>query len=883
MKYRSLTILGLLGLAFGLLASCQSPLATTQTSLSTGQTRIVVQTAAARALNLLDADYLTLQLSSNDGREVRFASADGGGTGTYSLVIDGLTSGDWNLNVRLYPSASSTSLLFYANLSHYVEAGRSNTLAIDLYPAGTIDGVSVTQGIAPLSLWVSDLEAGLWSTYGAHAVAVGQSLQLRAEARGAANVPATDQRVLWSSEDETILEVTSTGLITGVRPGTTTLKATTVAGQVSARYQVVVDLNLVGTWEADVETAQGLVVRKAMLDIQRTATGSLQATLWTGLDQGTTYQAHREEVGPLYAAGRSTYLFTRPQVSLNSHGADWADQPLINDSEPVVLQVLDADLLSFEGNNRSTGNSPVKWGFRRSALHIDSFDTPLGAGAVKTATVGQSLDLDLWGRDWDGYYSDAASNLLWSSSDVSVASVDPSSGQVNFLQPGTVSIRAHGTNAPDRVYKVTFAVQSAVEYAPLPAGSTDSGYGAFTSVAADTLSGTGGWLVAGQGHTTTALLTRYRANGAPDLGFGGNSTSLPPLAGLSQVGMVQAREGASTSRGFVQTDGQIHWLTSSLYGGANYSSNYRFGPSGALDTTYSDMVMSNQAFADFRATSAPVVDSLGNLYVLGTRTTDGVTVIKKLPASGVVDSETTTSNDFWVSPYTAAAFVGAQIQMAPDDKLLLVANNSAGANGQILKLTTAGTLDPGFGTSGIFEYENYGDSNRHYAALRVKGDRIYLTGSDYFYCDDPRYPWQYTGFVVRLTLAGAFDPAFAFGGNHGYYSNSAGPHFVLHKPYEVPLDLEVDAQGRVVVVGKSYGDKAFAVRLLPDGTGIDPTFGGSRQFGDGVILDQGTTSAALSVAIDAQNRIAVAGWLAQTSGYGYPDHPETYPALWRFE
>lgn len=866
--------MGLL-VAFALLAACQSPTipAGGHPALDPGQTRLVVQTAAGRALNLLAADYLTLQLISSDGRDVRFAASGGGGTGTYSLVLSGLTSGDWDLQVRLYPSASSTSLLFYANLSHYIEAGRSNTVAVDLYPAGTIDGLAVAEGILPVDLTVSDLEAGPWSTYGAHPLAVGRSLQLRAEAQGPSSVPASDQRVFWSSDDETVLEVTSTGLLTGLRPGTAFLTATTVVGKVSARYQVVVDLSLVGTWEADVETAQGLVVRKAMLQIQRSTKG-LQATLWTGLNEGTRFNAHREEEGPLYPAGRSTYLFSRPQVAVSSGDAQWSDLPLYRDTEPAVITVLGADLLGFVGNNRSTGNSPVAWEFRRSALRIDSFETPLANVSVEQAAVGQSLDLSLWGKDWSGYYSPGASNLLWSSSDPAVATVDPSTGEVAFLSTGSVSIRAQGTDAPARQYKARFEVQAAFAYSPLPAGSTEDDQGAFTHVAADTLSGVGGWIVSGRA-TDSAFLTRYRANGAPDAAFGGNSSSLLPLAGLNQIGMIQAQRGTSTSPGSVQWGGQIHWLVPSVEGGSEITPNYRFSSVGLLDATYADMDTLDQEFNDFRAVGAPAVDSQGNFFVLGIRTTDGVTVIKKLPSNGVVTDSTSESNDFWVSPFSATAFVGARIQVAPDDKILIVANSSGGGDGRILRLTPGGTLDLSFGTNGehyYFEPGGGAHTDLRYASLRVVGGYLYVTGSRWFYTSDPRYPWQYSGFVVRLSLDGAFDPTFARGGNHGYYNNPSAPHFVLHKPYEVPLDLEVDSQGRIVVVGRSYAGKAFATRLLTDATGIDLDFGASHRFGDGVILDQGTTSAALSVAIDAQNRIAVAGNLEGT-----------YPALWRFE
>lgn len=846
--------------ALALLAGCQSPLASPDKgALQPGQTKLIFQVGASRALDLTSADYLTLQLTSSDGSETRFSSASGGGSGTFSLVVDGLTSGDWHLKVRMFPTSSSTNLLYYANLTHYVEAGRSNTVNVDLYPAATIDGVGVAEAVNALTVDVEDLSGDPWSARGYHHLIVGQEVQLKAEVLGPANVPASDQRVLWHSSDETILMAGSQGLLKALTPGVATLTVTSVVGKKASTYQVSVGQGLVGHWVADVDGPAG-TLRVAQLTVEPTASGGLEATLWTGLGFDKPFPTRREETGPLFSVGRSTSLFTRQLTHTNFVGSEWLSST-VYDSTPATLTQISADAVVFEGPDRSrTGSQQVQWEFRRSTLRIDSFDAPLPPGAVKPAFVGQPLDLDVV----TGQAVPTSIALLWTTSDPTLASVNPSSGEVSFLGQGRVTIRAQATGSLDQVFKVVFDVQAPLVASSIAGGITPSDKGALSFVVADTLSGLGGWFVSGVGSDTdatrSALLARFDVNGTWDTSFGSNG-GLADADGLAQTGVVQMRNGARTAPGLLQNGGQIHWLTT--YTSSWGSAQYRFSPNGALDGLYADD-STDQAIPSFRAKGAPVANSLGDLFVVGQRESDGRTVIKQL---------TPVLQDFWVATDDATTFRGDQIAVLPDDSFVMVVHNSSGTAGRLIRLTSSGTLDTSFGTSGAFTHNNgLGEAVRHYSAVRVVGNQLYLVGWDWLGTTDPRYLWQDTGLVLRLNLDGSFDSTFAPGKNLGYQTSAHPPQFVLRYPYRRPADLAVGPDGRIVIVGQTFDNRAFAVRLEANASGVDRSLGGIRHQGDGLILDQGTPggSGATSVAIDAQNRVAIAGWV------------ENAPAFWRF-
>lgn len=440
----------LLLLALGIAVSCQSPVEQAPyPSLGEDQTRIVVQAAGARALDLTEADYLTLQLGSADGSEIHHASALGGGTGTYSLVVEGLVSGDWSLRVRLYAYEGSASLLFYANVTHYVEAGRTNTLNIDLYPAASIAGVSVTEAVEGLEVEVEDWEQGPWSPLEDQRVFIGQSKQLHAEVVGAGGVPASDQRVLWKTSDESVLEVSSQGVVRGVSQGRAALTATSVTGKKIALFTVSVDQGLVGRWETFEEGSDGVVRPRALLLIQTTESGTLEAALWT---------AFREETGTLAPVGRSTFLFVPSQVATSTNGSVWNQVPAEESHYPVVATQTSADILVWQGGNLERGLALANsLEFRRSPWRIDTVGSPLSTVAVKKAVVGQTRDLDVVKAPWEA----TDFPLVWSSSRPDVATVD-ADGVVSFEAPGPVSIRATVVGTPSRVFRVDFQVEEAV-------------------------------------------------------------------------------------------------------------------------------------------------------------------------------------------------------------------------------------------------------------------------------------------------------------------------------------------------------------------------------------------------------------------------------------
>lgn len=138
-------------------------------------------------------------------------------------------------------------------------------------------------------------------------------------------------------------------------------------------------------------------------------------------------------------------------------------------------------------------------------------------------------------------------------------------------------------------------------------------------------------------------------------------------------------------------------------------------------------------------------------------------------------------------------------------------------------MAQTGTLDPSFGTAGIFTYAPGTLHDVAYGMAVLPDDRLVFCGSGRITAT--------TGFtsdcvVGRLTADGALDPTFGFGGTY-VLGSAAGSVF--------GYDLKVQPDGKIVVCGgysiTPSNTDFMVVRLMPDGT-LDLSFGG----GDGVVL-----------------------------------------------
>lgn len=252
-----------------------------------------------------------------------------------------------------------------------------------------------------------------------------------------------------------------------------------------------------------------------------------------------------------------------------------------------------------------------------------------------------------------------------------------------------------------------------------------------------------------------------------------------------------------------------------------------------LSTTYSVSVSSQPLSVSCTVTNG-----------FGTANADVMNVTVTCEQSGVYDVSFNSSG--WLSfPHSAGSDFWVDGVLNPDDSMVLVGQTQSGVNSNwvISKVTSAGTLDPTFGTAGHtvvsagsgVEYPRgvYRDSFGNYVVI---GQLFGPTNPDLA--------------IARLMPSGGLDPMFGTGG------------ITLHNAgqWEYFEDVAQDALGRYVVVGRQSPTGTgphdmIIARMNGDGS-LDTTFG----TGGWLIVDNGGDESGNSIVIDSatQDIIAVA-------------------------
>ncbi len=112
-----------------------------------------------------------------------------------------------------------------------IAAGSTTITAAVSTSAGTVSGSAVVQ-VLPVPV------ASVSVTPGTSALLAGQSLQLIAEALDSAGGPLTGRVVAWSTSAPTVANVSSTGLVIALAPGSATITATSEGKSATARVTV---------------------------------------------------------------------------------------------------------------------------------------------------------------------------------------------------------------------------------------------------------------------------------------------------------------------------------------------------------------------------------------------------------------------------------------------------------------------------------------------------------------------------------------------------------------------------------------------------------------------------------------------------------------------
>lgn len=322
------------------------------------------------------------------------------------------------------------------------------------------------------------------------------------------------------------------------------------------------------------------------------------------------------------------------------------------------------------------------------------------------------------------------------------------------------------------------------------------------------------------------VLARFGPDGVPDAGFG--------------IGGVATLDGRI--RGLaIDSQGRILAATGGLM---------RFTTGGAPDTAFNGGGRATTA----SSANALALDGQGRIVIAGNATATDCALARYTDAGGP-DAEFNLGRPATVPfPDSSAASYGRDFVLQPDGRAV-VAVATSGPNGgrrvALARYTASGALDTTFGVNGVADPGLPGSDWLDQPA----GVTLWDNGTPADWSDDKiLVAWGRFG-VARLTLAGALDTTF---GNQG--------RTLPDIPGDV-YDLAVDHLGRVVLAGEKfiptsgsysgYYDTAV-VRLLPSGA-PDGLFGNN---GTVVTAHSRYSDGARSVAIDASNRIVVAGYTA---------------------
>ena len=264
--------------------------------------------------------------------------------------------------------------------------------------------------------------------------------------------------------------------------------------------------------------------------------------------------------------------------------------------------------------------------------------------------------------------------------------------------------------------------------------------------------------------------------GADDTTFG--------TAGEVHTNSVAPQRKAATA---LAPDGKIL-----VAGGSNSNGKMtieRFTANGARDTTW--------------GTSGKVTIDLGGKYARPTGIAPAgagaVYVIAQATSSNrevfTLAKATTTGLDrtFGSSGIARATFAGKQavandLAVLPGGQILLAGSvrpttTSPSSDTGLARFTSAGALDPAFGTGGMATHNLHANEDFAAAIATLADGRFLVTG-----------PANGVGMVARFTAAGALDPGFGTGGKVVGGLMQAGFGFA-------PADIVVDGSGRPLVTG----------------------------------------------------------------------------------
>ena len=416
---------------------------------------------------------------------------------------------------------------------------------------------------------------------------------------------------------------------------------------------------------------------------------------------------------------------------------------------------------------------------------------------------------------------------------------DPGTPAQN-TDPGTGTASDEETVAR---YSITVApVNDAPMVAPTPTGDFVITTGPpLSETAYSVIVQADGKIVAGVTWAGNFQLLRYNADGTPDDSFGTNGVANVDVATYDQLRGV-----------FVQSTGDYVVVGSSV-SGHWAASLARFGADGILDTDFGNAssnsggtVYANNGgkiTAYFNNTDngfqAAALQSDDKIVVAGYfNASPNDIIVVRFTADGAIDTSFGSGGKYNVSLGTVTESVTA-IDMAPDGSGDILLAGYANNDFFLMRLTSAGAPDNGFGTNGVV-YTDFGSTVDRPSSMTVMPDggsyKILVAGT---YNDGNDFA------LARYNADGSLDTSFDIDGKLITDLGSS---------YDLATSVVVDTDGNILVSGRSNGD-FVVVRYLSDGQ-RDTDFASNGVF----THDLGSTDeTAYDLALDANGRIVVVG------------------------
>jgi uncharacterized delta-60 repeat protein len=328
--------------------------------------------------------------------------------------------------------------------------------------------------------------------------------------------------------------------------------------------------------------------------------------------------------------------------------------------------------------------------------------------------------------------------------------------------------------------------------------------------------------------------------GQPDITFGtGGTTSVNFGGNDTAAGMA------------IQADGKYV-----VAGGTTANGNAalaRFNADGSLDTIFGSggavtlNVPSDVAyFNDVAIQPNGDIVAVGNVAVTNT-TSDSLFIARFLP-NGALDTTFGTGGKVFVTITSSSPEAAEAVAIQPDGKIVVAGYADSGTSGNsqfaLIRLTTAGSLDSTFGSSGVVKTSIGTGTVDTASALVLQPDGgIVVAGQT----NNPTS--KVSAFaLVRYTAAGSLDSTFGTG---GIVSTSTGG-LDFARAIAIQADLKIVVAGHATV--GSAG--AFALARYNTNGSLDGTFGSTGTKVDSIATDSyGLTS----LAIQANGKIVAAG------------------------